>query len=126
MFLKSRAGVGGPGQAPRMINFEKRMRRDMAVLVLRDAPGITELLREALGTAPATERPGLERALALVAEAGSVPDTELRARWVRQRLAAAGHEGPVDSVAAIKALRTAEPGLSLLQAVTYAREAAAA
>ncbi|MFJ8769473.1 hypothetical protein [Streptomyces clavifer] len=109
-----------------MIGFEKRMKRDMAVLVLRDAQGITELLREALDAAPAAERPGLERALALVAGAGAVPDAELRARWVRQRLAAAGHEGPVDSVAAIKALRRAEPGLSLLQATTYAREAAAA
>lgn len=38
---------------------------------------------------------------------------------------AAGHEGPLDSVAAVKALRTAEPGLSLRQAVRLAREAAA-
>ncbi|MGW3804789.1 hypothetical protein ACWD63_30140, partial [Streptomyces clavifer] len=45
-----------------MIGFEKRMKRDMAVLVLRDAQGITELLREALDAAPAAERPGLERA----------------------------------------------------------------
>ncbi|MFD4034115.1 hypothetical protein ACFWVP_27305 [Streptomyces sp. NPDC058637] len=109
-----------------MTGFGKRMKRDTAVLVLRDAREITELLREALDGAPATERPGLERALALVAEAGSVTDAELRARWVRQRLAVAGHEGPADSVAAIKALRQAEPGLSLLQAATYAREAATA
>jgi len=47
------------------------------------------------------------------------------ARRVRQRLAAAGHEGPVDSGAAIKALRAAEPGLSLLQSVTYTREVVA-
>ncbi|WP_327115250.1 hypothetical protein OG206_12270 [Streptomyces sp. NBC_01341] len=109
-----------------MTGFGRQTKQDTAVLVLRDAREIAERLRRALATAPDAERPGLERALALAAEAEAVPDAELRARWVRQRLAAAGYEGPADSVAAIKALRRAEPGLSLLQAATYAREAAAA
>ncbi|WP_031083500.1 hypothetical protein [Streptomyces sp. NRRL WC-3549] len=106
-----------------MIGFGKK--QESAVLVLRDVQEITELLRQELGTATDDRRPGLERALALVEEVAAVPDAELRARWVRQRLAASGYEGPLDSVSAVKALRRAEPGLSLLQAVTYAREAAA-
>ncbi|MFI8002159.1 hypothetical protein [Streptomyces sp. NPDC086010] len=109
-----------------MIGFGKQRKQDTVVLVVRDAPEIAGQLRRALATASDVERPGLERALALAGAAEAVPDAELRARWVRQRLAAAGYDGPVDSVAAIKALRQAEPGLSLLQAATYAREAAAA
>ncbi|MEV6312781.1 hypothetical protein AB0M10_29875 [Streptomyces sp. NPDC051840] len=101
-------------------------KQDMAVLVLRDGQEITELLCRALGSAPDNERPGLERALVLAGQIASLSDVELRARWVRQRLAAAGHRGPVDSVAAVKVLRQAEPGLSLRQAVVYTREAAAA
>ncbi|ROV64775.1 hypothetical protein [Streptomyces globisporus] len=98
----------------------------LAVLVIRDAPDVVAGLRRALETAPDAERPGLERALALAEESAARPDAELRGRWVRRRLDAAGHEGPADSVEAIKILRQAEPGLTLLQAVTYAKEAAAA
>ncbi|MEV6265070.1 hypothetical protein AB0M42_30570 [Streptomyces sp. NPDC051784] len=100
-------------------------KQDKAVLVLRDVPEITELLSRALDSAPAAERPGLEKALELAAEAASVSDAEIRGRWVRQRLAAVGYKGQLDSVAAIKKLRQAEPGLSLRQAVAYARVAAA-
>ncbi|MGF1343967.1 hypothetical protein ACQSMD_28285 [Streptomyces flavovirens] len=109
-----------------MIGFGKQTKQETAVLVLRDAPEIAGLLRQELGTATDDLRPGLERALELVSEVAAVPDAEMRGRWVRQRLASVGHEGPVDSVPAIKALREAEPGLSLRQAVAYAREAAAA
>ncbi len=79
--------------------------------VLREAEELGALLREALSTAPEDERPGLERAVALVERAAAVPDSEVRGRWVRQRLAAAGYEGPADAVAAVRILRTAEPGL---------------
>ncbi|MBQ1108448.1 hypothetical protein ACH4MN_25025 [Streptomyces anulatus] len=103
-----------------------RKPQPLAVLVLRDAPDVVAGLRRALESATDAERPGLERALALAEESAARPDAELRGRWVRQRLAAAGHEGPADSVAAIKILRRAEPGLTLLQAVTYAKEAEAA
>ncbi|MFF8294263.1 hypothetical protein [Streptomyces globisporus] len=103
-----------------------RKPRPLAVLVVRDAPDVVAGLRGALETAPDAERPGLERALALAEESAGRPDAELRGRWVRRRLDAAGHEGPADSVEAIKILRRAEPGLTLLQAVTYAKEAAAA
>ncbi|MFD4125168.1 hypothetical protein ACFXKK_17675 [Streptomyces globisporus] len=103
-----------------------RKPQPLAVLVVRDAPEVVAALRSALEAASDDERPGLERALALAEESAGRPDAELRGRWVRQRLDAAGHEGPADSVEAIKILRQAEPGLTLLQAVTYAKEAAAA
>ncbi|MFI1780389.1 hypothetical protein [Streptomyces rubiginosohelvolus] len=103
-----------------------RKPQPLAVLVVRDAPDVVAALRSALATAPDADRPGLEHALALAEGSAARPDAELRGRWVRQRLDAAGHEGPADSVEAIKILRQAEPGLTLLQAVTYAKEAAAA
>ncbi|MEW1628352.1 hypothetical protein AB0387_13185 [Streptomyces sp. NPDC089173] len=102
-----------------------RKPQPLAVLVVRDAHDVVAALRRALETAPDGERPGLERALVLAEESAGRPDAELRGRWVRRRLAAAGHEGPADSVEAIKILRQAEPGLTLLQAVTFAKEAAA-
>lgn len=102
-----------------------RKPQPLAVLVVRDAPDVVAGLRRALEAATDAERPGLERALVLAEESAGRPDAELRGRWVRRRLAAAGHEGPADSVEAIKILRQAEPGLTLLQAVTYAKEAAA-
>ncbi|MFJ2767428.1 hypothetical protein [Streptomyces sp. NPDC087300] len=106
-------------------------KRETSVVVLRDADLITERIAEriaeALERAPEAERPGLERAAALVAEA-TLTDTapELRARWVRQRLAEAGYEGALDSVAAVKALRQMEPGLTLVAAVQLTKEAAEA
>lgn len=51
-------------------------------------------------------------------------DSPHRSR-VRERLAAAGHEGPVDSVRAVRTLREAVPGLSLRQAVKPTKNAAA-
>lgn len=98
---------------------------DTAVLLLRESQDISSALRLALETASDAERPGLERALALVAEAAAVPDAELRGRWARRRMAASGYSGPWDSVAAVKALRQAEPGLGLLQAVNLSKDAAA-
>ncbi|MFJ3528586.1 MULTISPECIES: hypothetical protein [unclassified Streptomyces] len=100
-------------------------KQNMAVLVLREADDITTVLRQALDTAPAEERPGLERAMALTAEAGAVPDAELRGRWALRRMASAGYEGPPRAVAAVKALRTAERSLSLLQAVNLSKDAEA-
>lgn len=100
-------------------------KKDMAVIVIRDAESITAALRQALEHASEEERPGLDRALALaLAEAGA-PDAELRGRWAERRIRAAGHDGPLDSVRAVKALRTAEPGLSLRQAAQLSRDAAA-
>jgi hypothetical protein len=100
-------------------------KQELNVLVLRDADGIADAVRVALDTATPEDRPGLERAAALITEAAAASDAELRGRWVRDRLEAAGIEGPADSVHAIKALRQAEPALSLLSAVNLAKDAEA-
>ncbi|MFD7337046.1 hypothetical protein ACFV98_13705 [Streptomyces violascens] len=101
-------------------------RKELSVLVLRDAEDIAQALREALEGAGAAERPGLEAALRIAEEAAAVPDRELRARWVREQRASVGYQGPDDgSVHAVKALRQAQPGLSLLSAVQLTKDAAA-
>ncbi|MEV1024501.1 hypothetical protein [Streptomyces sp. NPDC050264] len=98
--------------------------RELNVLVLRDSNRLADAVEAALRTAPDTERPGLERAAALIAEAAARSDAELRGDWVRARLAAAGQDLPADSVQAIRLLRQAEPSLSLYAAVRLAKAAA--
>ncbi|WP_442306015.1 hypothetical protein [Streptomyces sp. 2RAF24] len=96
-----------------------------AVLVVREADTITAALRDALAEAAPDERPGLERALALAAAAAAVPDAVRRAEWVRGRIAEVGFTGDIGSIAAVKALRQAEPKLSLLAAVQLQKDAVA-
>ncbi|GGV10171.1 hypothetical protein GCM10010260_56000 [Streptomyces filipinensis] len=96
-----------------------------AVLLIRDSDLVAATLRQALTEASAEERPGLERAAALVEATAAATDTQLRARWVRSRLEAVGFTGAIESVAAVKALRQAEPALSLLAAVQLQRDAVA-
>ncbi|MFE7853211.1 hypothetical protein [Streptomyces sp. NPDC057403] len=96
-----------------------------ATLVLRDADLIAAALRQALADASPQERMGLERAVAIVESTAAATGAEVRARWVRSRLAAVGFTGDITSVAAVKALRQAEPGLSLVAAVQLQKEAAA-
>ncbi|QIQ03691.1 hypothetical protein [Streptomyces liangshanensis] len=93
------------------------------VPVIRDADVVATALRQALAEAPPEERPGLERAVALVESTAAATDGRLRARWVRSRLAAVGFTGDIASVAAVKALRQAEPQLSLLAAARLQKEA---
>lgn len=100
-------------------------KQEFAVLVVRDADEVAEAVDRALETAGPEERPGLERAAALLAAAQDATDGELRGSWARRQITEAGVEGPADSVRAVKALREAEPGLSLLQAVRLSKEAAA-
>ncbi|MFK0153206.1 hypothetical protein ACIQVK_14210 [Streptomyces sp. NPDC090493] len=100
-------------------------RKNTFVLTIRDADGIAAALRQALAEAAPEERPGLERAVALVESTAAADESRLRARWVRSRLAAAGFTGDITSVAAVKALRQAEPGLSLLAAVQLQKDAVA-
>ena len=95
------------------------------VLLIRDTEIVGGALREALADASPEERPGLERAIALAESVAAATDTELRARWVRARLANAGFTGDVSSVAAVKALRQAERGLSLTAAVELQKAAVA-
>ncbi|MFC9283061.1 hypothetical protein [Streptomyces collinus] len=98
-------------------------RKSDVVLALRDADVVAAALRQALAEASPQERPGLERAAALVEATAAATETQLRARWVRSRLAAAGFTGDIASVAAVKALRQAEPRLSLLAAVQLQKDA---
>ncbi|MFJ1706999.1 hypothetical protein [Kitasatospora sp. NPDC088346] len=95
------------------------------VLLIRDADTVAAALGQALADASPEERPGLERAVALVEATAAATGTQLRARWVRDRLAAAGFTGAIDSVAAVRALRRAEPKLSLLAAVQLQKDAVA-
>lgn len=95
------------------------------VLLVRDSDVIAAALRQALAEASPEDRPGLERAAALVESTAAATEGRLRARWVRSRLAAAGFTGDIASVAAIRALRRAEPALSLLAAVQLQKEAVA-
>ncbi|MEU5896185.1 hypothetical protein [Streptomyces venezuelae] len=100
-------------------------KRELMVIALRDTDAVADELRAALATADDRDRPGLERAVEILARTAAVPDTEVRGRWALNQMAAAGHTGPADSVHAVKALRQAEPGLSLVAAVQLSKEAAA-
>ncbi|MHB9753187.1 hypothetical protein ACYBSK_02235 [Streptomyces sp. BYX5S] len=95
------------------------------VLLVRDTDILAETLRQALLDASPEERPGLERAAALVASTATTSEPALRARWTRARWSAVGFDGDITSVAAVKALRQAEPSLSLLAAVELQRDAVA-
>ncbi|MFD7235497.1 hypothetical protein ACFWAT_09320 [Streptomyces syringium] len=93
------------------------------VLVLRDTEAVADAIREALAGASDAERPGLERAAAIVAEYGARPEAEARVEWVRGVLEEAGVDPVKHEVRAVKAVRDAERGLSLLAAVELVREA---
>ncbi|KUN81607.1 hypothetical protein AQJ66_23885 [Streptomyces bungoensis] len=95
------------------------------VLVIRDADLVAAALRQALAEASPEERPGLERAVALVQSEAAATEGRLCARWVRSRLAAVGFVGDIASMSALKALRRAEPKLSLAAAVRLQKEAVA-
>ncbi|WP_458247045.1 hypothetical protein [Streptomyces sp. MAI_2237] len=96
-----------------------------ATVILRDADVIAAALRQALADASPEERAGMERAVAIAESTAAATGAEARARWVRSRLTAVGFTGDVASVAAVKALRQAEPGLSLVAAVQLQKEAVA-
>ncbi|MFD9815674.1 hypothetical protein [Streptomyces sp. NPDC059080] len=93
------------------------------VPTIRDADVIVAALRQALAEASPEERPGLERAAALAESTAAATEGQMRARWVHSRLAAVGFTGDLTSVAAVKALRRAEPKLSLLAAVQLQKAA---
>ncbi|MFJ4875053.1 hypothetical protein ACIP93_07545 [Streptomyces sp. NPDC088745] len=103
-------------------------KRELHVIALSDRDALLGLLRDALDATGAddAERPGLERAVALVAGAPETPQAEMRGRWARERIEAAGVKAEADSVRAIKALRKAEPQLGLYEALILTKEAAAA
>jgi hypothetical protein len=82
---------------------------------------VREDLREALLASGERERPGLEAALRMIEE---YSPEELRRRWATGILTAASVDPRADTVKAVKALRGAEPALSLSDAVALAKEAA--
>ncbi|MGW7415551.1 hypothetical protein [Streptomyces sp. NPDC054863] len=100
-------------------------RPETQIVALSDRDEILDALRQAAETAEEAERPGLLRALAVVEAAPARSGAEMRGRWARERIEAAGVEPKADSILAIKVLRQAEPGLSLAQAVALAKDAAA-
>ena len=100
-------------------------KKNAFVLTVRDSDVVAAALRQALAGASPEERPGLERAVALVESTADANEGRLRARWVRSRLDAVGFTGDPTSVAAVRALRQAEPRLSLLAAVNLQKEAVA-
>lgn len=100
-------------------------RKHDVVPLIRDSDLVAAALRQALAEASPQERPGLERAAALVEATAAATDGQLRARWVRARLASTGFTGDLASIAALKALRKAEPDLSLLAAVRLQKDALA-
>ncbi|MFE9098673.1 hypothetical protein [Streptomyces sp. NPDC007264] len=108
-----------------MTAFARLNKENNFVLLVRDADVVAAALRQALDDASPEERPGLERAAALVESTAAATETQLRARWVHSRLAAVGFTGDIASVAAVKALRQAEPKLSLVAAVQLQKEATA-
>ncbi|MFJ3659847.1 hypothetical protein ACIPPM_05190 [Streptomyces sp. NPDC090119] len=95
------------------------------VLPLKDSDAILAAVRRALADASPEERPGLERAVALVESTAAASEDEACARWVRARLAATGFTGDIASMAALRALRKAEPSLGLLMAVELQKKAVA-
>ncbi|WP_250405595.1 hypothetical protein [Streptomyces cellostaticus] len=99
--------------------------KNRVVLTVRDADVVAAALRQALAQASPLERPGLERAAAVVEATAAATEGRLRARWVRARLAAVEFTGDIASVAAVRALRRAEPELSLLAAVQLQKDAVA-
>ncbi|MET7568812.1 hypothetical protein ABZT04_09935 [Streptomyces sp. NPDC005492] len=108
-----------------MRGITKLSEKNNFVLSVRDSDVVVAALRQALAGASPEDRPGLERAVALVESTAGATEPQLRARWVRARLAAVGFTGDVGSVAAVKALRQAEPMLSLVAAVQLQKEAVA-
>ncbi|MEU3713345.1 hypothetical protein [Streptomyces catenulae] len=98
-------------------------KHDVAPIIIRDADVIVAALRQELADATPEERPGLERAVALAEATATATESELRARWVHSRLASVGFTGAIDSVPAVKALRQAEPKLSLLAAAELQKDA---
>ncbi|MFJ8433977.1 hypothetical protein ACIQ9P_22015 [Kitasatospora sp. NPDC094019] len=102
--------------------FKSNKTQEEPVIVVRDSRQVEADLRQALETAEAGERAGLEKALRIVTETASAPDSAVRGRWVREVLHASGTDIR-EQVAAVKALRTVRPGLSLTAAYQLVREA---
>ena len=96
--------------------------QDESVFIIRDSRNVEAALRQALETADAHERAGLQRALTVVEQTVGLPDAQVRRRWVRDMLERAGVDAASDSVSAVKVLRQAVPGLSLAAAYQLVKD----
>jgi DNA-binding phage protein len=95
-----------------------------SVFIIRDSRSVEDALRQALETADADERAGLQRALTVVEQTVGLPDVQVRRRWVRDILNRTGVDAASDSVNAVKVLRQAVPGLSLAAAYQLVKDVA--
>ncbi|MFJ3308516.1 hypothetical protein ACIPSA_36840 [Streptomyces sp. NPDC086549] len=99
-------------------------KKETHFVVLNDLDKARAALQEALGKAERDEAPGLRRALEIVDGIGAGGDP--RVRWAREVLAGQGIDPRAREVHAVKALREALPGLSLVAAVDLVRQCQAA
>jgi len=98
--------------------------QDESVFIIRDSRSVEAALRQALETADADERAGLQRALTVVEQTVGLPDAQVRRRWVRDILDRAGVDAASDNVNAVKVLRQAVSGLSLAVAYQLVKDVA--
>ena len=101
------------------------MSKSNNLVVIRDSDVVAAALRQALAEVSIEARPGLEHAVAVVKGTAALTEAQVRAHWVRSRLADVGFAGDLTSATAVKALREAEPGLSLVAAVQLRNDAVA-
>ncbi|MFI5687300.1 hypothetical protein [Streptomyces sp. NPDC051636] len=94
-------------------------KREAHLVVLNDLDEARAALRKALDDADAETAPGLRRALEMADGIGAGEDP--RVRWTRQVLAEARLDPKEQEIAAIRAVRGALPGLSLVAAVDLVR-----
>ncbi|MGW3045663.1 hypothetical protein ACWC9T_37900 [Kitasatospora sp. NPDC001159] len=99
-----------------------RQRGGTRLIVLRDSIAAAAAIRTALDSADPVDIPGLRRALELMVLAQRT-DSELLKDWTRQMLREAKVD-PQDGLAAVRALRKAEPGLDLKTAVDLVKDVA--
>ncbi|MFH8381227.1 hypothetical protein ACH4E7_09805 [Kitasatospora sp. NPDC018058] len=99
-----------------------RQRGGTRLIVLRDSTAAAAAIRTALDSADPVDIPGLRRALELMVLAQGT-DSELLKEWTLHRLREAEVD-PQDGLAAVRALRKAEPGLDLKTAVDLVKDVA--
>ncbi|MEU7042843.1 hypothetical protein AB0A77_17495 [Streptomyces varsoviensis] len=91
--------------------------------VLHDSDVFREALVAAVATADACTEPGLRRALELL-DTTTRDDHDIKVRWARACLRDNGIEPGDTGMRAVKALRSAAPGLGLKDAVKLVELAA--
>ncbi|MFJ5557817.1 hypothetical protein ACIQCD_10415 [Streptomyces sp. NPDC093250] len=94
--------------------------KETHLVALSDLDEAREAVRQALADASDADAPGLRVALGIL---DGFTASDPRVRWVGKVLGEQGINPRTHEVAAIKALRDALPGLSLVAATALAREA---